>query len=92
MTYRKISHTFGDWGRGVERDEAHALFVEHPENGVVHVVDCATEEETEANMHRPEWSGWTYVADNAGVERLRTLYANVDVVDTIGFDPDEVSA
>lgn len=88
MAYSKVSKTFGDWGHGAD-EAAHAMFVEHPERGVVHIVDVCSEQEYEENRHRDEWSGWTYVADAEGVAALNDLYAHVEVFDTIGYDPEE---
>lgn len=84
----KMPGRFGQWNTGAE-ERVYEL-VCRDQGGYYHAVDVyQTQEEWESVAHKPEPCGWTYVADDDGVEDLRRQYFSVCVFHTNGHPKED---
>jgi hypothetical protein len=86
----KMKGVFGQWDT---KAEEYASSRAHPESGVLHCVDVyETQDEWESVLNKDEACGWTYVADDDGVEELKKEFFSAEIFDSFGLSPEEWEA
>lgn len=90
--YKKISKRFGQDVDDIATETAYGLASDNEGKAIFHTVDVMeTEQEYLDNRHLPEWTSWTYVADDEGVADLREKFYAVEIYNSYGYLDEEDS-